>query len=123
MYPRTVVPLTILRTTATYRLSVHSGDEHHQLSSNQTTLAVPDSKWSLVLEIISKMLFFGIPDHYEAQFKSFSVDQIVDTSRWHEHVAETVEDLKQTRSSVSCIAAVMEASLLNLSSKILALLG
>jgi len=100
LYLRTVLPLTILRATANYRIYIHSGDEHYQLSFNQSTLQVPESKRSLVLEIISKMLLFGIPDLYEAQFKSFWVDQLVDTSRWHEHVAETVEDLKQTRSSI-----------------------
>ncbi len=103
MHLRTVVPLTILLTAANHRFFIHSSEEpkHCQLSSNQSTLEVPESRWGLVSAVISKILLFGFPDRYEARFKSFWVDQLVDASRWREHASETVEDLKQTVSWVS----------------------
>ncbi|KAH9031463.1 hypothetical protein EDB84DRAFT_170415 [Lactarius hengduanensis] len=89
-------------TVANHRFFIHSNEglKHCQLSSTQSTLEVPDSKWSLVLGIISKLLLFGIPDYYEERFKNFWVDQLVDAPRssWHEHASETIEDLKQTMS-------------------------
>jgi hypothetical protein len=47
------------------------------------------------------MLLFGFPDRYEALFKIFWADQLVDASHWREHASEMVQDLKQTMSSVS----------------------
>ncbi|KAH9171926.1 hypothetical protein EDB89DRAFT_1967722 [Lactarius sanguifluus] len=99
-------------TVANHRFFIHSneGPKHCQLSSNQSTLEVPDSKWSLVLGIISKLLLFGIPDHYEERFENFWVDQPVDAARssWREHASETIEDLKQT---MSWILALLGASI------------
>ncbi|KAF8257106.1 hypothetical protein EI94DRAFT_1730979 [Lactarius quietus] len=43
--------------------------------------------------------FFGFPDRYEARFKSFLVDQLIDPSCWRQHASETVEDWKQTIAS------------------------
>ena len=62
---------------------------------------VQESKWGRTFAIISKMFLFGFPDRYEARFESFWEDQLVDASHWREHASETVEDLKQTMSSVS----------------------
>ncbi|KAI9458591.1 hypothetical protein BJY52DRAFT_412882 [Lactarius psammicola] len=95
---------------ANRRFFIHSSEEpkDYQLSSNQSTSEVPDRKWSFILAIISKMLLFGIPDHYEARFKSVWVDQFIDMSCWREHVSETVEDLKQTR---SWVLALLSASI------------
>ncbi len=90
-----------LLAAANHRFFIRFGRDHCRMSPDQPILEVPDSKWCLVLAIISKILLFGFPDHYEARFKSFWVDQFADTSRWVEHVSETVEDLKQTRSWVS----------------------
>ncbi|KAH9031461.1 hypothetical protein EDB84DRAFT_1271049, partial [Lactarius hengduanensis] len=91
-------------TVANHRFFVRFGEDHCRQSSDQPILETPDGKLGLALAIISKILLFGIPDHYEARFKSFWVDQFADTSRWLEYVSETVEDLKQTRSWVSWIA-------------------
>ncbi|KAI9458588.1 hypothetical protein BJY52DRAFT_412811 [Lactarius psammicola] len=95
---------------ANYRSFIHFGDgpKHCQLSSNQSILEAPKSRWGLILAIISKTLLFGIPDHYEMRLKSFWVDQLVDASRWREDASATVEDLKQT---MSWILALLGASM------------
>ncbi|KAH9003468.1 hypothetical protein EDB86DRAFT_3100033 [Lactarius hatsudake] len=95
-------PRRILLTAANHRFFIHSGKEtkHGQLTSNQSILEVPESRWGLVLTIISKMFLFDTPGRYEVRFKSFWVDPHIDASRWREHVSEVVEDLKQTNSSI-----------------------
>ena len=110
MYLRTMIFLTTLLNTASHRSFIHSGDEDYRLSSNQSLSEVPDSKRSLILAAISKLLLFGFPDRYEARFKSFWAGQLVDTSRWHERTSEMVEDLKQMMSWVSRISAVRRHS-------------
>ncbi len=88
---------------ASHRLT-HFGEDHCRLSFGQSTLEIQDSKWGLLLAIISNTLLFGFPDARRARFKNLWVDQLVNTSRWRGHVSGTVEDLKQTVSSVSRIA-------------------
>ena len=107
MHVRTMAPLTILFTAANHGFLSRFGKDLCRLSSDQPILEVSDSKWGLVLTIISKMLLFGFPDRYEVRFKSFWADQLVDPSRWHEHALEAVDDLKQTMSSVSRITALL----------------
>ncbi|KAH9171924.1 hypothetical protein EDB89DRAFT_1030082 [Lactarius sanguifluus] len=85
-------------TVANHRFFVRFGEDHCRPLSDQPILETSDGKSGLALAIISKILLFGIPGHYEARFKSFWVDQFADTSRWLEYISETVEDLKQTRS-------------------------
>ncbi|KAF8262315.1 hypothetical protein EI94DRAFT_1743976 [Lactarius quietus] len=77
-----------------------SGEDHCRLSSGRSTSEIAEWKWGLVLGIISNILLFGFPDRYQARFKSLWVDQLVNTRRWQEHISETVEDLKQTMSSL-----------------------
>ena len=92
-----MVPLTSPLTPENHRFSIHFGKEDCRLSSDQFILEVPDGKWGLFLAITSKILLFGLPDYYEARFKTY---QFVDTSSWPEYVFEMVDDLKQTRSWV-----------------------
>jgi len=56
---------------------------------------------------VSKVLLFGLPDEHRARFESLCVDQLICTSRWREHVSETVDDLKQEISRVSEIDIVV----------------
>ena len=107
-------------TPANHRFSVDFRKEHCRLSSDQFILEVPGSKWGLFLAIPSKILLFGLPDYYEARFKSH---QFADVSSWPEYVFETIDDLKQTRSWVRWTTAAMGTYLLTKSSKVLALLG
>ncbi|KAI9438659.1 hypothetical protein H4582DRAFT_2057296 [Lactarius indigo] len=86
-------------TVASHRLT-HFGEDHCRLSLGRSTLEIQDSKWSVLLGIISNALLFGFPDGYQARFKSLWLDQLVNTSRWREHMSETVEDLKQMMSSM-----------------------
>jgi hypothetical protein len=83
-------------TVASHRSLIHFGEDHCRLSFGQST----DSKWCIPLAIISNTLLFGFPDGHQARFKSLWLDQLVNTSRWREHISKTVEDLKQTMSSV-----------------------
>ncbi|KAI9458600.1 hypothetical protein BJY52DRAFT_1186740 [Lactarius psammicola] len=68
-----------------------------------------DSKRSLILTIISKMLLFSLPEDHRARFESLRVDQLIYTSRWRKHVSETVDDLKQ---EMSWILALLSANIL-----------
>ncbi|KAH9074251.1 hypothetical protein EDB83DRAFT_1947158 [Lactarius deliciosus] len=88
-------------TVASHRLT-HFGEDHCRLSFCRSTLEIQDStgKWGILLAIISNTLLFGFPDGYQARFKSLWVDQLVNTSRWREHTSGTVEDLRQTVSSM-----------------------
>ncbi|KAH9009027.1 hypothetical protein EDB84DRAFT_41975 [Lactarius hengduanensis] len=95
-------------TIANHRFFIRFGEDHCQLSSDQLILEAPESKSGLIMAVVSKVLLFGIPDHYEAQFTNLWEDQFADTSRWPEYVSETVEDLKQTR---SWILALLSASI------------
>ena len=94
-------PLIILFTAANHRFLSRCCEDLCQLSSDEPISEVPDTKWGLFLTITSKIFLFGFPDRYEARFKSFWEDQLIDASRWHEHTSEAVDDLKQTMSSVS----------------------
>ncbi|KAI9458566.1 hypothetical protein BJY52DRAFT_411425 [Lactarius psammicola] len=82
-------------TVANHRFFIHFGEDHCRLSSDQAILEVPDRKESLVLEIISKSLLFGLPDQHRARFERLWVDQLAYTSPWRKHVSDTTEDLKQ----------------------------
>ncbi|KAI9458596.1 hypothetical protein BJY52DRAFT_413027 [Lactarius psammicola] len=61
------------------------------------------SKRGLISTIVLKVLLFGLPDEHQARFESLCVDRLICTSRWRQHVSETVEDLKQEISRVSAI--------------------
>lgn len=99
---------------ANHRFLTLFGKDHCRLSSDQPISEVlPNNKWGRTLAVISKMLLFGFPDHYEALFKIFWADQLVDASHWREHASEMVQDLKQTMSS---ILALLGASALTSSS-------
>ncbi|KAH9003466.1 hypothetical protein EDB86DRAFT_2364666 [Lactarius hatsudake] len=90
------------KAVASHRLTHFGGEsgDHCRLSFGRSTLEIQDGKWGLILAIISNTLLFGFPGGYQARFKSLWVDQLVGTSRWREHISETVEDLKQTVSSM-----------------------
>lgn len=90
--------LTILRT---WRFFVHWSEDHCRLSSDQSALNIPDSKWNLVLDAASRTLLFGLHDVHRARFKSLWLDRLVNTSRWRKYVSRRVENLKQTMSWVS----------------------
>ena len=77
-----------------------SDEDYRHLSFGQSTLEVPDGKWSLVLAIILNTLLFGFPDGHQARFKSLWLDYLVNTRRWREYISETDEDLRQTMLSV-----------------------
>lgn len=83
-----------------YLVSIHFGEDHCRLSSVQSISKVPNGRQILILEIIPRILLFGLPDMYRARFKSLWVDHVVDTPRWRKHISGTVEDLKQMRSWV-----------------------
>ncbi|KAH9031469.1 hypothetical protein EDB84DRAFT_1578763 [Lactarius hengduanensis] len=68
-----------------------------------------DSKRSFILTAVSKMLLFGLPDEHRACFESLCVDQLIYTSRWHEHVSQTIGDLKQ---EILRILALLSANIL-----------
>ncbi|KAI9458599.1 hypothetical protein BJY52DRAFT_1416383 [Lactarius psammicola] len=90
---------------ASHRLN-HFSEDHCRLSFGQSTSEIKDSKWDLFLAIISNTLLFGFPDGHQARFKNLWLDQLVNTSRWREHVSETVEDLKQMVSSMLALLIV-----------------
>ena len=100
-HTKTVWILTSPLTAAIHRSSTNFGDDSCQLSFDQSIVEIPVSKWSLSLAIISNTLLFGLPDGHRARFKNLWLDQLVNTSRWREHISETVENSKQTISSVS----------------------
>jgi hypothetical protein len=81
---------------ASHRSLIHFGEDHCRLSFGQST----NSNWSFPLAMISNTLLFGFPDGRRARFKRLWLDKLVNTSRWREHISETVEDSKQTMSSM-----------------------
>jgi hypothetical protein len=94
--------LTIFFIAANHCFLTLFSKDHCRLSSNQPiSEALPNNKWGCTLAVISKMLLFGFPNHYEALFKIFWADQLVDPLHWHEHASEMVQDLKQTMLLVS----------------------
>ncbi|KAI9435468.1 hypothetical protein H4582DRAFT_1969598 [Lactarius indigo] len=65
----TIYVATLWATVANHRSFIHSDEEpeHYQSSSSPSTLGV------------CEVLLFGFPDRYEARFKSFWIDQPVDS--------------------------------------------
>ena len=92
---------------ASHHSFIHFGKNHCHLPSEQSNLVATDSKRSLILTIISKMLLFGLPEEHRADFESLCVDRLIHTSRWRKHVSETVDDLKQEISRVSEIDIIV----------------
>ncbi|KAF8273489.1 hypothetical protein EI94DRAFT_1716017 [Lactarius quietus] len=112
-------------TVANHRFFIHFGEDHCRLSSDQSILAVPDNKQSLILTIITNALLFGLPNEHQAKFESLWVDQLAYTSPWRKHVSGTVEELNLIMSwflallisntlmiQVSSIPALIHSSLL-----------
>jgi hypothetical protein len=62
---------------------------------------VTESKRSLILTVVSKVLLFGLPDDHRAGFESLCVDQLIYTPRWREHVSETAGDFGKEIALVS----------------------
>ncbi|KAI9458604.1 hypothetical protein BJY52DRAFT_1186742 [Lactarius psammicola] len=67
-------------------------------ASSPHTTAYVARLWATVVAL--KVLLFGLPDEHRARFENLCVDRLIYTSRWREHVAETVDDLKQERSRI-----------------------
>ena len=93
--------LFVILPTANHRFFIHFGEDHCRLSSDQSILAVSESKRSLTLAIVSNTLLFGLPNEHEAKFESLWVDQLAYTSPWRKHVSRTVEELSHMMSWVS----------------------
>jgi hypothetical protein len=69
-------------------------------------LDTPERKRSLILAIISKVLF-DLPNEHRARLEALWVDELAYRSTWRKHVADTVEDLKQRVIWVSSITATV----------------
>jgi hypothetical protein len=80
-------------TVANHRFFIHFGEDHCRLSSDQSTLEVPDNKQSLILAIISKTLLFGLPREHQANFESLWVDQVYYISPGRKYFHRTIEML------------------------------
>ncbi|KAH9074250.1 hypothetical protein EDB83DRAFT_2355709 [Lactarius deliciosus] len=79
--------------------------------ASHRSLVYFDSKRSPILTTVSKVLLFGFPEERMSRFKNLGVDQLANTSRWREHVSETVDDLKQ---QVPRMLALLSANILML---------
>ncbi|KAN0131012.1 hypothetical protein V8E53_011145 [Lactarius tabidus] len=85
-------------TVANHRFFIHFGEDHCRLSSDQSTLEVPDNKQSLTLDILSNTLLFGLPNGHQAKFEKCWADQVFYISPGRKHVHRTIEELSYMKS-------------------------